>query len=231
MGNCAQTAVRIPCSPARIAICSEPEPTQWPNACRSSRPGHLEDLADRGRPVHPGDVVDRELGPRRRQVDAGPVVEQPDVVAAASARNSVRFCSMVDARNECDDMPNPVAMHRAAPCRRPGTWSAAGTRRRRAGRRRATAGGRRTTRSRPGRAGSRTGGRRSRRARERPHLVEDAAVDVHHLVGEQLEERPPVLALLPARYPVDLDAAEQLGQVGGLQVEDPGPRRLARPAR
>ena len=38
MGNCAQTAVRTPCSPARIAICSEPDPTQWPNACRSSRP-------------------------------------------------------------------------------------------------------------------------------------------------------------------------------------------------
>ena len=37
-GNCAQTAVRIPCSPARIAIWSETEPTQWPNACRSSRP-------------------------------------------------------------------------------------------------------------------------------------------------------------------------------------------------
>ena len=31
-GNCAQTAVRTPCNPLRIAICSETEPTQWPNA-------------------------------------------------------------------------------------------------------------------------------------------------------------------------------------------------------
>ena len=43
---------------------------------------HLLDLPDRERPVDLRDVVDRELGPRRRQVDAGPVVEQPDVIAA-----------------------------------------------------------------------------------------------------------------------------------------------------
>ena len=81
-GNCAQTAVRIPCSPARIAICSEPEPTQWPNACRSSRPVTSRTFLTAVGQSVARDVVDRELGPRRGQVDARPVVEQPDVVAA-----------------------------------------------------------------------------------------------------------------------------------------------------
>ena len=45
--------------------------------------GHLEDLGLTATgQSDAGDVVDRELGPGRRQVDAGPVVEQPDVVAA-----------------------------------------------------------------------------------------------------------------------------------------------------
>ena len=38
-------------------------------------------MADRGGPVAQRDVVDRELRPARRQVRAGAVVEQPDVVA------------------------------------------------------------------------------------------------------------------------------------------------------
>jgi hypothetical protein len=37
-GNWAQTAARTPWSPARSAISSEPEPTQWPNTWRLSRP-------------------------------------------------------------------------------------------------------------------------------------------------------------------------------------------------
>ena len=45
IGNCAQTAVLIPRSPPRIAICSEPDPTQWPNAWTSSRPVSSRTLA------------------------------------------------------------------------------------------------------------------------------------------------------------------------------------------
>ena len=74
-------------------------------------------------------------------------------------------------------------------------------------------------------------GRRLRRAGERPHLVKNTAVDMHHLVGEQLEERPAILALLPARDAVDLDAAEQFGEVSrssGTGFRFPA---LARPAR
>jgi hypothetical protein len=41
MGNCAQTAERIPVIPLRIAICSDTEPTQWPNAWTSFWPVSL----------------------------------------------------------------------------------------------------------------------------------------------------------------------------------------------
>ena len=69
-------------------------------------------------------------------------------------------------------------------------------------------------------------GRRFRCAGEGAHLIQDATVDMHHLVGEQLKERPAIFTLRPARDALDLDAADQFGQVSRFQVENSGTRLL-----
>ena len=83
--NWAHTADRtLPCmpfSPSRRAISSDTDPTQWPKTWTERAPRHPQHLVDGAGPIQVGDVVDGELGVGRRQVDAGPVVEEPHVIA------------------------------------------------------------------------------------------------------------------------------------------------------
>ena len=181
--------------------------------------GFLLDLPDRERPVLARDVVDRELSARRGQVDARPVVEQPDVVAGPGqelrevlldGRREERVGRHAEPRRQHDGAlvaglvpgqaqegvaAEPVArMPVPVAVAPPGPVRVLGRPHRR---------------------------RRRRRAGERAGLVEDTAVDAHDLVGEQLQERTAVLALLLPRDAGDLDGADHPGEVKRLQAQYP----------
>src|SRR4029078_11942406 len=91
VATCESTIERTPVSPPSIAMLSVAAPNPWattwtpapPVAQRTSRAAGLTaDLRDRGGEILARDVVAGVALRVRRPLDAGAVVEQPDVVAA-----------------------------------------------------------------------------------------------------------------------------------------------------